>query len=30
MLTVDPHDLATAMERDTLAVEGASVSAKLT
>jgi hypothetical protein len=30
MLTIDPQDLATAMERDTLAVEGASVSAKLT
>lgn len=30
MLTIDPHDLATAMERDTLAVKGASVSAKLT
>ena len=27
MLTIDPHDLATAMERDTLAVKGASVSA---
>jgi hypothetical protein len=30
MLTIDPHDLATAMKRDTLAVKGASVSAKLT
>jgi hypothetical protein len=30
MLTIDPHDLATAMKRDTLAVEGVSVSAKLT
>jgi hypothetical protein len=30
MLTIDPQDLATAMERDTLAVKGASVSAKLT
>jgi hypothetical protein len=30
MLTIDPHDLATAMKRDTLAVECVSVSAKLT
>jgi hypothetical protein len=30
MLTIDPHDLATAMERDTLAVKGASVPEKLT
>jgi hypothetical protein len=30
MLTIDPQDLATAMTRDTLAVKGASVSAKLT
>ena len=30
MLTIDPHDLATAMKRDTLAVERVSVSAKLT
>jgi hypothetical protein len=30
MFTIDPHDLATAMKRDTLAVKGASVSAKLT
>jgi len=29
MLTVDPHDLAEAMKRDTLAVEGVSVPAKL-
>ncbi len=30
MLTIDPHDLATAMKRDTLAVKGASVPEKLT
>jgi hypothetical protein len=30
MLTIDPRDLSTAMKRDTLAVETASVSAKLT
>jgi hypothetical protein len=30
MVTIDPQDLATAMKRDTLAVKGASVSAKLT
>jgi hypothetical protein len=28
MLTIDPHDLAAAMKRDTLAVEGVSVPAK--
>jgi hypothetical protein len=30
MLTIDPHDLATAIKRDTLAVKDASLSAKLT
>ena len=29
MLTIDPHDLAAAMKRDTLTVEGVSVPAKL-
>jgi len=30
MVTIDPHDLATAMKRDTLAVKAASVSTKST